>query len=528
MAMIGPATTGSLRSRIAAIRRQRGIRLQSVAAAVVVVSVALLVAGFGLLYVLRGNLEATARTAATTRGAEVAAMVRTQGVQNAGQAIQAESRSGQLVQILSADGTVAGSSSQVVRSTPMSAQRPATGKTTISEEDLDHVGPGGEWVVSSTGVSADDTRYVVQVAVPIEGPRETLKTVGLFLLVLSPALVLAVAIAVWIMVGRALRAVERIRAEVATIDDQRLSQRVDVPPTHDEMAALAVTMNAMLNRLETSQRAQRAFVSDASHELRSPLATLTTATELAAAGNEATRTRLLGTIAGELGRLRRLVENLMTLARADADDLLEAREDVDLDDLLDAEARRLRATSTLLVAARLEPVRLSGGDTQRLAQALRNLVDNAERHARTTIRLSVHARDGVGAAGVVPDGVAVLRVDDDGDPVPEADRERIFERFVRLDESRSRDGGGSGLGLAIARTAVASHGGTVRTTTTEEGWCRFEITLPLAAGPSPARPVPPDRAITAPPAEQPEPAQAEHRFDATSLSVSRQSTGREG
>lgn len=517
--------SGTLRGRIAAIGRQRGIRLQSVAAAVVVVSLALLVGGLGLLYVLRGNLESTARSAVGTRGAEVAAMVRTQGVENASQAIRAESRSGQLVQIVAADGSVAGASTLLVDSTPMSGQRPVNGKTTITEEDLDHVGPGGEWVVASTGVSADDTHYVVQVAAPLEAQRETLQTVGLFLLVLSPALVIAVAIAVWILVGRALRAVERIRAEVATIDDQRLSQRVDVPPTHDEMAALAVTMNAMLDRLETSQRAQRAFVSDASHELRSPLATLTTATELASAGNEATRTRLLGTIAGELTRVRRLVENLMTLARADADDRLKVREDVDLDDLLDAEARRLRATSTLLVAARLEPVRLSGGDTQRLAQALRNLVDNAERHARTTIRLTVQATD-----GEARDSLALLRVDDDGEPVPEADRERIFERFVRLDDSRSRDAGGSGLGLAIARTAIASHGGTVRATVSEEGWCRFEIRLPLAGRHDPPRPAVEDRAITASSSGRIEPAQVGHRIEATSLTRSARipPTGREG
>ena len=512
--------SGSLRGRIAAIGRQRGIRLQSVAAAVVVVSLALLVGGLGLLYVLRGNLESTARSAVGTRGAEVAAMVRTQGVESASQAIRTESRSGQLVQILAADGSVAGASTLLVDSTPMSGQRPAGGKTTITEEDLDHVGPGGEWVVASTGVSAADTHYVVQVAAPLEAQRETLQTVGLFLLVLSPALVIAVAIAVWILVGRALRAVERIRAEVATIDDQRLSMRVDVPPTHDEMAALAVTMNAMLDRLETSQRAQRHFVSDASHELRSPLATLTTATELATAGNEATRTRLLGTIAGELTRVRRLVENLMTLARADADDRLEVREDVDLDDLLDGEARRLRATSTLLVSARLEPVRLSGGDTQRLAQALRNLVDNAERHARTTIRLTVGESD----------GVALLRVDNDGEPVPEADRERIFERFVRLDESRSRDAGGSGLGLAIARTAVAAHGGTVRASASDEGWCRFEVRLPLTGRPDPPRSMIEDRAITAASSERIEPAQVGHRIEATSLTRSARfpPTGREG
>ncbi|WP_344808113.1 sensor histidine kinase [Microlunatus ginsengisoli] len=256
---------------------------------------------------------------------------------------------------------------------------------------------------------------------------------------------------------------------MAAIDDQRLGRRIAVPATHDEIAALAVTMNTMLDRLQTSQRAQRAFVSDASHELRSPLATLTTAAELASSADEATRTRLLVTIGGELARLRTLVDNLMTLARADAHDLLTVREDVDLDDLVDAEARRLRATSTLQVLVQLMPIRLTGDDPQRLAQALRNLVDNAERHARSAIRLTLRASG----------GRAVLWVDNDGDPVPVEDRDRVFERFVRLDESRSRDAGGSGLGLAIARTAIESHGGSLRAVDSDDGWCRFEIWLPI-------------------------------------------------
>ncbi|MEO6082004.1 MAG: HAMP domain-containing sensor histidine kinase, partial [Umezawaea sp.] len=243
--------------------------------------------------------------------------------------------------------------------------------------------------------------------------------------------------------------------------------RVEVPPTRDEVSALATTMNGMLDRLQLSQRAQRAFVSDASHELRSPLSTLSTAAELAAEADEPTRTRLLGTINLELVRMRGLVENLMTLARADADDLAVAPTEVDLDDLLAAEARRLAATSTRQVVVAVQPVRV-WGDPQRLAQALRNLVDNAERHARSTIRLSLGAAD----------GEAHLWVDNDGPLIETGDRERIFERFVRLDESRSRDAGGSGLGLAIARVAVRSYGGEVEVVDAPEGWCRFELRLP--------------------------------------------------
>jgi signal transduction histidine kinase len=441
-----------------------------VASAVLVVLVALLAGGAGLVYLLQHNLDSNARDAAQTRAEEVAAMVQAQGVSSTTSDIQQESRSGQLVQVLSSDGQVLGASSRVVDTTPMSVARPAPGETTTGDVDLDHVGHGGDWMVVSTGVEADGTDYVVQVAIPIEVQHQTVQTVTFFLLAATPLLVFGVGLAVWILVGRALRAVEDIRAEVATIDDQGLSRRVAVPATHDEIAALAETMNTMLDRLETSHRAQRSFVSDASHELRSPLATLTTAAELATAGDEQTRTRLLGTISSELVRVRRLVDSLMTLARADAHDLLTVREDVDLDDLVDAEVQRLRATSAHRITVHLEPVRLTNADPQRLAQALRNLVDNAERHAAGGIRLSLRRTD----------GHATLDVDNDGPVVAPGDGERIFDRFVRLDESRSRDAGGSGLGLAIARTAIESHGGTLRVVDAPDGWCRFEIMIPAS------------------------------------------------
>jgi signal transduction histidine kinase len=241
-----------------------------------------------------------------------------------------------------------------------------------------------------------------------------------------------------------------------------------VPATRDEVAALAVTMNTMLDRLEASHEAQRAFVSDASHELRSPLATLTTAGELALRGDEPTRTRLLATMNLELTRMRGLVDNLTILARADASDPTTGRGDVDLDDLVDHEVQRLRTTGDKAVQVDLEPVRV-WADPQQVAQPLRNLVDNAQRHARSTVRISLR-RSG---------GEAVLQVDDDGPLIAAADRERIFERFVRLDDSRSRDAGGSGLGLAIARAGIRAHSGDVHVVDAPDGWCRFELRLPV-------------------------------------------------
>lgn len=446
-----------------------GIRARSALVAVVVVSLALVAGGSGLVYALQASLEQAAQSNGRDRAGSLAALLEQEGVEPVSASLAEDASSGQFVQLVDANGAVVGWSDRRVASRPLSPQRPAVGEFLTTELDSDSLGQRGEWTVVSTAVVADGETYVVQVAVPIRVQRQTVQTVASFLLGVSPLLLAAVAAAVWLLVGRALRAVEVVRGEVAAIDEHQLSRRVAVPPSRDELAALATTMNAMLDRLQASNQLQRAFVSDASHELRSPLATLSTAAELALDADESTRTRLLSTINAELTRMRSLVEDLMTLARADSQDRVLRRAEVDLDDLIDAELRRLRATSRLQVEGIVQPVRV-WADQRGLAQTLRNLLDNAERHARTAIRLSL----GVEGAD------AVLAVENDGPPVPVADRERIFDRFVRLDASRSRDAGGSGLGLAIARTAVRAQGGDVVATEGRAGWCRFELRLPLA------------------------------------------------
>lgn len=461
-----PTWIGQAASRLGP---QIGVRARSVTVAVVVVLIAMLIGGSGLLYALWSNLEQSADATARTQAAETASQIATDGIAVTIAALRDESEGEAVVQILSADGEVVGSSRRSATSA-LSPLRPPVGQTRSAELDLDMLNQSGEWKVVTTAVASAGSTYYVEVAVPIRIQRQTVQTVAIFLLGGSPLLLGAVAAAVWILVGRALRAVEQIRTSVAEIDARRLAARIDVPPSRDELAALAQTMNMMLDRLHRSDRAQRAFVSDASHELRSPLATLSTAAELAERSqDEATRTRLLQTMNSELTRMRGLVENLMTLARTDADNTSSQATDIDLDDLLDHEARRLRATSQHQVQLTLEPVRITA-EMSRVAQPLRNLVDNAERHALTTIRLSLLTRQ----------DRAVIWVDNDGPTIAPPDRERIFERFVRLDDSRSRDAGGSGLGLAISRAGLESQGGDITVMDTPDGWCRFHVTLPLA------------------------------------------------
>jgi signal transduction histidine kinase len=283
-----------------------------------------------------------------------------------------------------------------------------------------------------------------------------------------PVLLGVVAWSVHFLVGRSLRRVERIRTQVGRIGAGRLSRRVDVPATGDELQALATTMNSMLGRIEEADQRQRQFVSDASHELRGPITTLRTGLEIAGSDPDGGTWRDMSPVLAEqTRRLQGLVEDLLTLSKADDQGLPVRREEVDVDDVLAAELRGLKATSRHRLAAGLVPAKILG-DAVRLGQAFRNVLDNADRHAATTVSVSL-------AASVQ---AVVVTIDDDGPPVPVADRERIFGRFVRLDGSRSRQQGGSGLGLAITRGIVEAHGGRVTATETPQGWCRFEISLP--------------------------------------------------
>jgi len=172
----------------------------------------------------------------------------------------------------------------------------------------------------------------------------------------------------------------------------------------------------------------------------------------------------------EADRMRRLIDDLLLLAKADDNGLQLARTDVDLDDLLDAETRRLRTSTDLSIHADVSPLRVSG-DVNRLSQVVRNLADNAVRHADHQIRLALTREH----------EHALIVVEDDGPGIPPCDRDRVFERFVRLDESRERSHGGSGLGLAIVEEVVRGHGGSVRISDSRLGGARFEVRLPTSA-----------------------------------------------
>jgi signal transduction histidine kinase len=347
----------------------------------------------------------------------------------------------------------------------LSASEDAEGLAIRFGDDPIRLDLDGEPVLVVAEDAGDDR--LVLLAMPLEDELDAVSTVVGMLAIAVPLLTAVVGATTWLLVGRALRPVDRIRSEVEAISGDRLDRRVPVPASGDEIAALATTMNSMLDRLDGAARAQRRFVSDASHELRSPLATIRQHAELAAAHPATTSTEELAQIVHEEGlRLQGLVDALLTLARLDEGAPLAAHP-VDLDDLALTEASRLKGLGAQVDASGIGPARVSG-DERMLGQVLRNLAENARRHATGRVALAVTETS----------GWATVTVEDDGAGVPEAERERVFERFVRLDEARAREAGGSGLGLAIVRGIVAAHGGAIAVDASRWGGARFTVRLP--------------------------------------------------
>jgi signal transduction histidine kinase len=260
-----------------------------------------------------------------------------------------------------------------------------------------------------------------------------------------------------------------MRREMAEITGTNLGRRVAEPATGDEIDRLAHTMNETLDRLEGAIRRQQQFVADASHELRSPLTRIRTELELDLAhGKPVDPATTERSVLDETLDLQQLVDDLLQLARSDDGPFESTRRPVDLDDVVLREARRLRERGRVSVDLRGVSAAQTIGDTQQLSRAIRNLLDNAERHATALVTITLAEID----------GRVRLTISDDGAGISADDRQHVFERFTRLDDARSRDAGGTGLGLAIVRDIVQRHGGSIniedRLPTT------FVVDLPLA------------------------------------------------
>ncbi|MGW7753492.1 sensor histidine kinase [Streptomyces violaceusniger] len=328
--------------------------------------------------------------------------------------------------------------------------------------------------VAALGVAADAKLRVYVVVLPYTAEENTKITDRLLLLAGLVSLVLIAAVT-YFAVRIALRPVEAIRVLTASVTANDPRERVTVPATGHEITALANTINTTLQRLDNAAAQQRRFVADAAHELRSPLTTLLASLEVALAYPERTDWPAAATTAArQTRRLQALAEDLLLLARLDTRTPIADPETVDLTALASrlTEQYPLSERPLTLTCDSTAPAHAHGNPDE-YERLLRNLIDNAARHAAHRIQITVRNQD----------AWVVLTVADDGPGVPTEDAERIFERFVRLDDARSRDHGGTGLGLAIARDLAHRHQGTLTLTPRTLGAC-FQLRLPQAPTPS--------------------------------------------
>jgi len=317
-------------------------------------------------------------------------------------------------------------------------------------------------------ISPREGRLLLVATSPLDDVRNSVDALKHLLWAAIPALVMAIALGAWWVTGRALSPVRTMTRRVASITGSTLHERLHVSSSGDEIAELAQTMNSMLDRLERAARRQREFVSDASHELRSPVASIRTQLEVALTHPDPARWPAVAQdVLAEDVRMEKLVADLLLLARLDESSAV-ARDEIDLDDLVLEQATR---TWRLPVQVQgVQAARLTG-DRQQLACVARNLIENAVRHAKGRVEV----------ATATDSGAIRFTVDDDGEGIPRAHRMRVFERFTRLEEGRSRDGGGAGLGLAMVRRIVELHGGAVRIGKSPLGGARVAVSLPTTA-----------------------------------------------
>jgi signal transduction histidine kinase len=323
----------------------------------------------------------------------------------------------------------------------------------------------------------------VLVAASLAQEQRSLTSLAAGLAVSLPGLAVLIGAITWLFTGYTLRPVETLRREVERISGSDLQRRVDLPPSRDEIHRLAATLNAMLDRLETASSAQRRFVADAAHELRSPLAAAMAEAENGLRAADPDIWRQLGpVILADLGRLSTLMDDLLALARLDDPAHQSNHRLLDLDDIVLAEITRARQTTGHVIDAAAVSAAQVIADPGAMTRIVRNLLENADRHAHNRLAVALGNNN----------GSVELIVADDGPGIPPEHRDRVFTRFTRLDDARDRAGGGAGLGLAIVRELVAAHGGRVRVydpPPTDRGatypgaWMHVQLPRPMSVEP---------------------------------------------
>jgi signal transduction histidine kinase len=466
------------RAWLSHLRETRGtVRVRTTAGAVLVVAAALLIVATAMIALMQQSLTEGVRMSARLRANDIESSLEA----GDGNSLQRERCGGisatedeEFVRMLDPQGGLVCDSPNLREAELSDAgalEEIAPGSTSrlgvsfAQEEDIDL------FLVIATRREVGDREYTIVVGQALEPVLESTRiVVGLFAVGI-PALLGVIGAVTWRVVGRSLAPVESIRREVETISTKELHRRVPSPPGKDEIARLAVTMNQMLERLEKGHARQMRFVSDASHELRSPVASIRQHSEVVLAHpNNSSAQELAHVVLEEDLRIQQLVEDLLLLARMDEHRTDARKEVLDFDDVVFEEVFRIRQmTDKNIDTGRVSAGRVRG-DRNQLSRLAGNILDNAVRHAHRSIAVRLAEQN----------GDVVLQVEDDGKGVPPKERERIFERFVRLQEARDRDSGGSGLGLAIVAEVAGVHGGIVRLLESSLGGALFEVRLPRA------------------------------------------------
>jgi len=439
------------------------VRIRTTLFAAAVVALALVVGATTVVLAQRRSMTDGVDTSAQNRARDLAALVRAGTVPRT---LAVGKQEDAFAQIIDARGRVVASSENVGGEPPIARQTSRSQSVrTVQVPALE-----GEFRIAAATASRPTGPVTIIAGESLKRVEDATRALVTLLVAGIPLLLIVVAGTTWFVTGRALKPVEEIRAEVASISEQDLHRRVPEPAARDEIRNLARTMNEMLGRLEDAYARQGRFVSDASHELQTPIAALRARLEVDLAHPD--RANALDTereALDDVTALQRLVEDLLTLARLPTETMESPLGIVDLDDVVLREAQRIRTRGRVAVDLRDLSSGQAEGAAPQLRRVIRNLLDNAERHATSTITVSVAERD---------NAVEVV-VADDGPGIPLEARDRIFERFARLDDARGPHGG-TGLGLAIAREIVHAHGGKLTVEDNAPG-ARFVIHLPTSS-----------------------------------------------
>ncbi len=428
---------------------------------VAVVTAVLLVAGAVTLdAVLRTRLTGSADDLARSRVADLLTLAESGGLP--AQLVNVTDDS--VAQVVDDKGRVLAASPNAEGAPPLTDE-PAVGGLRVEEVVGPDDGETEEYRLwTSTGPSADGGRVRVYVGTSLESVREATENLRAALMVGVPLVWLLLVVASWLLVGRALRRLDRIRAEVDTITESDLSRRVGAEHRRDEVGRLAATMNRMLGRLEQANERQRRFIADVSHDLRSPLTAQRTQIEVAMAHpGSVDDEQLMGDLLAHVDEMDSLVGDLLFVVTDD--ERPRTRQPLDLEDVVLEEAARVRRLGGPEVDTSAVSAAPVTGDPDELRRLVRNLVENAVGHAASRIELRA-------ATG---EGSVVVDVLDDGPGVPTGQEQAIFERFHRGDAARTSRG--TGLGLSIARTVAERHGGTLSLVGGPPG-AHFRLVLP--------------------------------------------------